>query len=102
MENGTKTYTAKNNVRAPSRKIMAEFIVNSWRRVTREIIVKSFLAVGQTRMSRPENITCLKEENIAHEILDQIKEFWDNDTFEEIEIVEEPDDEQEQDIVVET
>ena len=95
MEFGTKSYTPKNNVRAPSRKTMSEFIVNSWQKVTREIIANSFVAVGQCREGRPEQISCLKEENVAHEILDQIKQFWDNENFDDFEIVEEVDDEQE-------
>ena len=94
MEFGSKTFTTKNNIRAPSRKTMAEFIVNSWSKVTNEIIANSFHAVGQLRDTRPEQIHCLKEGNIAHEILDQIKKFWDADVFEEIEIIEEPEDEQ--------
>ena len=78
---------------------MAKFITNSWNKISPEIVSKSFSVCGQLRNGTPEDISCLKEGNVAHEALEEVKSFWYNSDIGSVEIVEEVD--QDQDIIME-
>ena len=93
---------------------------NNWKSLPTDLIEKSFKVCGQTSDVEPEDITCFKEGKACHEGLEKLKELWavdpddidygalreitDFDTLEyipeEMPMEEEPDLEQENELVV--
>ena len=49
------------NVRAPSKEILCDMVLKAWEAVSNDIIEKSFLIVGQSKIVKPEDIECLKK-----------------------------------------
>ena len=44
------------NVRTPSKEILRDMVLKAWEAVSNDIIKKSFLIVGQSKISKPEDI----------------------------------------------
>ena len=57
--------------------------------VSEALIKKSFLCCGQSISSTPENVTCLREGQYAHAILEQVKQIW-NQSEEQVANFQEP------------
>ena len=53
-------------------------IVAAWESVSKEVIIKSFACTGQSQTCVPADISCLKENGIAHDPLKDVQEMWQN------------------------
>ena len=57
---------------------MCNFVVKAWKEgVSKEVVVKSFVACGIAQNSSPDQISCLKEGKPAHDALPLVTECWD-------------------------
>ena len=43
---GTKTYTQKGNVRAATKSILCDWVVSSWKSLSKDLVIKSFIVCG--------------------------------------------------------
>ena len=77
IENGEKSFTKQNNVRACSKTQLVEMVLESWRSLDEEMICKSFFACGQAKTARPEDITCLKQGHPGEGAFDLVAQGWD-------------------------
>ena len=53
-------------------------IVAAWESVSKEVIIKSFACTGQSKTCVPADISCLKENGVAHDALKDVQEMWEN------------------------
>ena len=62
MEDSSKhTFTKAGNMRAPSKMQLCDMVVNSWNRISNDIVEKSFLSCGQNPYTQVEMISCFKD-----------------------------------------
>ena len=62
MEDKTQhTFTAKGNMRAPSKTQLCDMALRALSKITPEVVMKSFLVCGQSPHSRVEDIQCFKD-----------------------------------------
>ena len=69
MATGDKSYTPAGNMRAPEKKLCLEWVNVAWRKVTTDVVIKSFKACGisnSTDGSEDDFIHCLKPGEVAH------------------------------------
>ena len=76
LENGNHSYTKSNNIRAPSKTDLADFVVKSWDSILEHLIENSFLACGQAKTCNPALISCLKEGRQCADLLPEIQLVW--------------------------
>ena len=51
-------------------------VLRAWSNISEDIIAKFFVCCGQTKTSRPEDVTCLKPDRAVHEAFDKVKNLW--------------------------
>lgn len=56
-------FTKNGRMKNPEKKTMVDWVVQAFNSLSEELLAKSFVAVGQSLKSRPENITSLKPGN---------------------------------------
>ena len=62
-------------------------IIIAMNHVSQEIVTKSFIQTGQTKDSRPDKITFVKEGRGLHHVLPELKKIWDQDQLESDELI---------------
>ena len=60
-----------------SKDDLCKMVAKAWDNVSEEVIKKSFLVTGQSKNSRPSDISCLKEGRECHDALKRVEEMWD-------------------------
>ncbi len=68
MATGEKSYTPAGNIRAPSKLLCLQWVIESWNSVSAEVVKKSFISCGiSVNMdgSEDQEIHCLKHGEIA-------------------------------------
>jgi hypothetical protein len=76
---GTKTYTPKGNIRAATKTILCDWVVSSWKSLSKDLVIKSFIVCGQSLKTTPEDITCMKPGRPLEAGLSQLKEVYYKD-----------------------
>ena len=85
LDSGKQTVTSAGNVRAPSRVDICDMVSRAWDGISEEMIAKSFICCGQAKNGIPDDVTCLKDGNVAASAMEEVKKFWnfEADQFEE-------------------
>ena len=74
-------------MRAPSFEKLCDMIIIAMNHVSQDIVTKSFIQTGQTKDSRPDEITFMKEGRGLHHVLPELKKIWDQDQLESDELI---------------
>ena len=51
-------------------------VLKAWDELPEELIKKSLLNCGQLKDGSPDEITCMKDDRVAHPALEEVKKFW--------------------------
>ena len=80
MEDSTKhTFTKAGNMRAPTKIQLCDMVVNSWNKISTDIVEKSFLSCGESLYTQVEMISCFQDGKSCAEGRSRLEELMSVD-----------------------
>ena len=81
LDSDKVTYTPNGHMRHPSRREMCDFLLAAWAKIDKTMVKKSFICCGLSIDGTPDDITCMKLGNPAHDALGKRHALKEYDLF---------------------
>ena len=76
MLNGEKTFTKSGNIRAATKTELCGWVLKAWKNIGVDLVKKSFIACGQVKDAKLEDVSCMKPGRPLEGALPLAQELW--------------------------